>query len=211
MRKQRQRDRRARSHEGAVESNGVENGSADDTEASVPAEDDVLESEIGSVSESATEPSHDLDSLGQEIERSLAGSRQADEAQPARSQSSAAAPPSRSATPEDILGLQTQLYEQVEESKPATDPEVPSSTRDSSAETGGSPPMENFEGRAAMAKEVLRATSDQTRKSRRMQKAETSDDSPPEETEAPTDENVRFSEDLTISAKKRQRRKLFGR
>ena len=62
-----------------------------------------------------------------------------------------------------------------------------------------------------MAKEVLRATSDQTRKSRRMQKAETSDDSPPEETEAPTDENVRFSEDLTISAKKRQRRKLFGR
>jgi hypothetical protein len=81
--------------------------------------------------------------------------------------------------------------------------------------TGSGPaPMEEYEERAQMAKEVLRATSDQPRGSRRRSKADpessaaeaSEDEEPAEETE----DNVRFSEDLTISSRK-HRRKLFGR
>jgi hypothetical protein len=211
MRKQRQRERRAHSHDDDVEVTGAEPGAVEDrSQASEPVQKDVPES--GSVPEA--EPSHDLDSLGHEIERSLKGAGSAQQAQPVRAQSNAAAPPSRNATPEDILGLQTQRSEQTEEPRPTGDPEGPSSTQGLSAETRGSPPMEDFEERSAMAKEVLRATSDQTRRSRRVSKVETADEASPleaEETEDVADENVRFSEDFTISAKKRARRKLFGR
>jgi hypothetical protein len=78
--------------------------------------------------------------------------------------------------------------------------------------------MEAFEERSAMAKEVLRATSPQPRSSRRSRRRDAeSGDSPPADTaeddksEEDPDEDVRFSEDVTISAKRRQRRKLFGR
>jgi hypothetical protein len=210
MRKQRHRERRGRTHDGEVESPEVESSNDDDrSQASEPLGEDVFDTETGGVPSPETEDSHDLDSLGEEIERSLTGS--ADMPQPVRAQSNAVAPPSRNATPEDILGLHTQTYEQVEESRPSTEPEEASGARDLSAETGGSPPMEDFEERAAMAKEVLRATSDGPRRSRKAPKVETADEASPEEIEDVADENVRFSEDLTISAKKRQRRKLFGR
>jgi len=122
------------------------------------------------------------------------------------------------ATPEDILGLQTRSFESVEKTTPTEAAEQPS---DAGAKTregpGGSKPMEAFEERAAMASEVLRATSDRPRSHRRHKHSEAeSGDSPVdpdarEETEEDPDEDVRFSEDMTISSKRRPRRKLFGR
>jgi hypothetical protein len=224
MRKQRQRGRHGRSHGDDAE-NRVESEAADRSET---LDEDVLVAPSGRIpagpapeglapaEEGMAEPSHDLDSLGREIERNLAGSSSSEKLSPAQAQSKAILPPSRNATPEDILGMNTQLYEQVEESPPAEHPEGSPTSNFIGSETGGPPPMEDFEERAAMAKEVLRATSDQSRRSRKPPKAEATGE-PAEETGAPeelgdvADENVRFSEDFTISAKKRPRRKLFGR
>jgi hypothetical protein len=158
----------------------------------------------------------DLDSLGRELERSITGGTSQTPSPPERSP--APPPPAMNATPEDILGLQTRSFEPVEEPKPADAPAEPSNTGASIAGAGGSKPMEAFEERSAMAKEVLRATSPQPRGSRRSRRrdTETAESAPTEtaeseKSEEDPDEDVRFSEDVTISAKRRQRRKLFGR
>jgi hypothetical protein len=158
----------------------------------------------------------DLDSLGRELERSITGGTSQTPSLPERSP--APPPPAMNATPEDILGLQTRSFEPVEEPTPADAPAEPSNAGASIAGAGGSKPMEAFEERSAMAKEVLRATGPQPRGSRRNRRRDTeSGDSAPadaaesEKSEENPDEDVRFSEDVTISAKRRQRRKLFGR
>jgi hypothetical protein len=83
--------------------------------------------------------------------------------------------------------------------------------------------MEAFEERAQMAKEVLRATSNQTSRQRGTPPpveremvgtedsggADASQDGGAPDPSAEREEDVRFSEDLTISVKRR--RKLFGR
>ena len=116
------------------------------------------------------------------------------------------------ATPEDILGVQTQRVA-FEADKPQEPEPAPRPAADVLKTGGGPAPMEEYEERAQMAKEVLRATSDQPRGSRRRSKTEEQDsDAESSEVEEPseeTEQNVRFSEDLTISSRKR--RKLFGR
>jgi hypothetical protein len=96
------------------------------------------------------EVSVDLDALGRELELSMTGG--------ATAAPSSAPPPARNATPEDILGVQSQ----------------PSAESDDS-------PAEKAEGE------------------------------PEELPEGDREEDVRFSEDVTISAPRRSRRKLFGR
>jgi hypothetical protein len=169
------------------------------------------------VTDQPVKSSIDLDSLGRELERSITGGTSQTPSSPERSP--APPPPAMNATPEDILGLQTRSFEPVEEPKPADAAAEPSNAGASIAGAGGSKPMEAFEERSTMAKEVLRATSPQPRSSRRSRRGrdtENGDSAPAEpaendEPEEDADEDVRFSEDVTISAKRRQRRKLFGR
>lgn len=120
----------------------------------------VPESEVqtaSGASDPLTEVSGDLDSLGRELEQSLASG--ASETGPSEN-SDAPAPPVRNATPEDILGLQAQSFAEMDRPKPSPD--------------------------AAAGDEA---------------------DAPGEK----HDGDVRFSEDVTISASRRSRRKLFGR
>lgn len=214
MRKQRRRERHDRSPGKDAKDAGVEDDAAVDPSDTLNG--DVTETDASQGAASPDESRHDLDSLGRELGRSLSGaeatSEDAGETKPSeRAWVETPPPPSRNATPEDILGLQARSFEQLEQSPPADAPADLSSNRALAGEASGSPPMEEFEERAAMAKEVLRATSDQHRSSRRKSRSDVGGGSAPEEAvEDIADEDVRFSEDLTISAKKRPRRKLFG-
>jgi hypothetical protein len=149
----------------------------------------------------------DLDALGRELEKSLGRSEDV----PAVA---APPPPGINATPEDILGVPTQRVTSEVEKPPEPVPDSRAAS-DVLKTAGGPPPMDEYEERAAMAKEVLRATSDQPKSARKQQRenaegsdAPASDDEEQEPAEE-NEQNVRFSEDLTISSKKR--RKLFGR
>jgi hypothetical protein len=171
------------------------------------------------------EPAEDLDALGKMLERSLTGDSEGPlpkvsaSGQAGIDLSPNALPPDINATPEDILGVQTHqssmrdLQEQAAQEAAAVTGDRPETTLSG---TGGTKPMEAFEERSQMASEVLHATSNQnTRTPTRTEiPKETApndsgdageDDQQPEE----RDEDVRFSEDLTISAKRRRR--LFGR
>jgi hypothetical protein len=167
-------------------------------------------------------PSDDLDALGRMLERSLTGNAEGPlptVSSPAVSPpggpidlTASVLPPDISATPEDILGVPThhtamqELQQQAVEGETDGDPEKPVTL--AGAGTGVAP-MEAFEERAQMAKEVLRATSSQPSHA----SVPVSGGGPPTEAEPDgaeeRDEDVRFSEDLTISVKRR--RKLFGR
>jgi hypothetical protein len=135
-------------------------------------------------------------------------------------------PPDIGATPEDILGLQVQMLDPADldgssqHSDPA--PQQADTTGSESELTtpagASSAPMEYYEERAAMAKEVLRAGSDHPRIARRKQKVEqpiTEVSDKPEESQIDSDPNddddIRVSDDVMITASKRDRRKLFGR
>jgi len=107
-----------------------------------------------------------------------------------------------------------ELQQQVTDNESDEDPQKPVTL--TGAGTGAAP-MEAFEEKAQMAKEVLRATSSQPSHAsvpvsgHASVPASGSDPSAGDEPERPEerDEDVRFSEDLTISVKRR--RKLFGR
>ncbi|MGO9343504.1 MAG: hypothetical protein ACLP6E_13455 [Acidimicrobiales bacterium] len=153
----------------------------------------------------------DLDALGRELEKSLG-------AKPDEAPIAAPPPPDMNATPEDILGVPTQrvTIDLADEKRSEPEPEHHAGAGAESIKGGGGPPpMEEYEERAQMAKEVLRATSDQPRSARRQPKpdGESSDAGDAEDDEPPGHEdNVRFSEDLTFSSRSsRKRRKLFGR
>jgi len=180
----------------------------------------VVDSETSEVErepESAAEPVRAAEPAQVEVE--------ADDNQLASdAKSDAPPPPAAGASPEDILGLQVQILDpaDIDSAKAGlTDPGpsdrgTPRSEPESSlSTTGGSPPMEDYEERAAMAKEVLRAGSDQARSGRR-KTSKTEDTALPSEealSEDPDadDSELRVSDDLTITASKRDRRKLFGR
>jgi hypothetical protein len=102
-------------------------------------------------SDQRSEVSVDLNALGRELELSMTG-------EASSAPSSAPPPPARNATPEDILGVQSQPFAESDDS-----------------------PAEKAEGE------------------------------PEEPAEGDPEEDVRFSEDVTISAPRRSRRKLFGR
>jgi hypothetical protein len=170
----------------------------------------------------SAEPGDDLEALGRILERSLGGSTEGPlptVSSPTQTidLSTSVLPPDISATPEDILGVPTQhsamqeLQQQVTDNE--GDEESPKPVTLSGAGTGAAP-MEAFEERAQMAKEVLRATSSQPSHANvpvsgvAASGGENSAQEEPERTEE-RDEDVRFSEDLTISVKRR--RKLFGR
>jgi hypothetical protein len=149
----------------------------------------------------------DLDALGRELEKSLGGGFDS------ASGGAAPPPPGINATPEDILGVQTQRAAS-EPDQPSEAAPAPRPSADVLKTAGGPAPMEEYEERAAMAKEVLRATSDQPKSTRKHQKqpGEASEVQPTGDDEEPAPENeqdVRFSEDLTISSRKK--RKRFGR
>jgi hypothetical protein len=165
---------------------------------------------IGAVTE-------ELESLTKLLEQSLGGSSQgpvpnvsstwtADEALPP--------PPQINATPEDILGVQAQHRDSQDE--PAQESaERPEPAAPLPGSGTGAKPMEAFEERAQMAKEVLRATGNNPRG---LRSDEQGSDAGPRtepvgqdepEPEEERNEDVRFSEDLTISSKRRRR--LFGR
>jgi hypothetical protein len=203
----------AEPHTEQVAEQAAEPETAQDAEAQ-PAPETVPDTKV--VTDQPVKSSIDLDSLGRELERSITGGTSQTPSSPERSP--APPPPAMNATPEDILGLQTRSFEPVEEPTAADAPAKPSNAGATIVGAGGSKPMEAFEERTAMAKEVLRATSPQPRGSRRSRRRDTeSGDSPPADTaegdmsEEDPEEDVRFSEDVTISAKRRQRRKLFGR
>jgi hypothetical protein len=171
-------------------------------------------------SEVSAAAGNDLDALGRMLERSLSGGTEGP--------LPTVLPPGISATPEDILGVPTQhtamqeLQQQVTDNESDEDPQKHVTL--SGAGTGAAP-MEAFEEKAQMAKEVLRATSSQPSHAGVPVSGHTSvpvsghasgpasggDPAAQEESERPEerDEDVRFSEDLTISVKRR--RKLFGR
>jgi hypothetical protein len=186
-------------------------------DAPVGDDEPPAEQQIAAAPESQTESEvrpAELEALGRELERSLGGPEQSPpkhgggipiiEAPP---------PPAINATPEDILGVPTQTLggekAPEDDQKPAA-----SAAAMELAKQGGPPPMEEFEERAQMASEVLRATGHGDRRHRIDQGASgaSSEDDQPTETEDPSDDvdrNVRFSEDVTISSKRK--RKLFGR
>ncbi len=122
-------------------------------------------------------------------------------------------PPDISATPEDILGVPTQHSAMQELQQQVTDNEGDAESQKPVTLPGagtGAAPMEAFDEKAQMAKEVLRATSSQTAHSTSVPVS--GGDLPAQDKPDPADErdeDVRFSEDLTISVKRR--RKLFGR
>ncbi len=149
----------------------------------------------------------DLETLGRELEKSITGGAHA------TSVSAPSAPPGLNATPEDILGVPTQRAA-LEDDKPDESAPVVRPSEDVPATGGQAAPMDAYKEHAAMAKEVLRATSDQARNARRQPKdggegSDSGSDSGSEEVEE-SEQNVRFSEDLTISSRK-SRRKLFRR
>jgi hypothetical protein len=121
--------------------------------------------------------SDDLDVLGKELEKSLGATAPAP----------VAATPEINATPEEILGV---VMNTEESSASESKPQAPPAPQPAESPKSGV-------GHAAMATEVLRATTDQAGKS---------DDADSEES---ADSKVRFSDDVTISPKKK--RKLFGR
>jgi len=155
---------------------------------------------------------NDLDALGRMLERSLSGGTEGP--------LPTVLPPDISATPEDILGVPThhtamqELQQQVTDNE--SDEDAPKPVTLSGAGTGAAP-MEAFEEKAQMAKEVLRATSSQPSHASVPSSGQASvpvsggDPQAQPEPERPEEreEDVRFSEDLTISVKRR--RKLFGR
>ncbi len=152
-------------------------------------------------------PEIDLDALGRELERSLGtGSEPAVPAPP---------PPDMNATPEDILGVPTHRVVFEAENEKVPEPAA-TPVAEVQKTPSGPQPMDEYEERAQMANEVLRATSDQPRSAQRRAR-NTEEGSGAAELEgeelAPVHEdNVRFSEDLTISSRSaRKRRKLFGR
>jgi hypothetical protein len=195
---------------GATESGATERNDEDEETRRDASEDPKAELSKAELSKPELSEGSDLDleTLAQQLEISLAGG-----ANDAPSSSGAAPPPPEmNATPEDILGVPTQRAsfedDKSEEPEPAPGPaaDVPNAG-------GRTAPMEGYEERAAMAKEVLRATSEQP-KGHRRQSAEAGegDRAAADDTE-PSDEreqDVRFSEDLTISSRK-SRRKLFKR
>jgi hypothetical protein len=158
----------------------------------------------------------ELESLTKLLEQSLSGGSQG----PVPNVSTtwtveeALAPPQINATPEDILGVQAQHLD-PKEAAPQETAEGPEQGAQLPGSGTGAKPMEAFEERAQMAKEVLRATGNNPRSLRSDEQVSESrphsepvgEDEPSPEEER--DENVRFSEDLTISSKRRRR--LFGR
>jgi hypothetical protein len=125
--------------------------------------------------EAQTALSDDLDALSKELEKSLSSESTA---------APVAAAPEINATPEEILGV-------VMKTEAPSSPESPPQP----TEAKEAPTSNPQDGHAAMATEVLRATTDQANK--------------PEDADEETDSKVRFSDDVTISAKKKRR--LFGR
>jgi hypothetical protein len=149
-------------------------------------------------------PGNDLDALGRMLERSLTGG--------AEGPLPTVLPPDISATPEDILGVPTQHSAMQELQQQVTDNEGDEESQKPVTLPGagtGAAPMEAFDEKAQMAKEVLRATSSQPSHT---SVPVSGGDPPAQDKPDPADErdeDVRFSEDLTISVKRR--RKLFGR
>jgi len=117
----------------------------------------------------------DLDALSKELEKSLSS-----ESPPLP----VAAAPEINATPEEILGVVMKT-----DSPSPENPLQPTGIKEA-------PAPNPTDGHAAMATEVLRASTDQV-------------SNPDDAEEAAADSKVRFSDDVTISAKKK--RKLFGR
>jgi hypothetical protein len=165
----------------------------------------------------------ELEALTRELEKSLAGKEKTEQSPVVEddraAEVTAPPPPEMNATPEDILGVPTNLTETGTEKVPTDEyTDIPTRSAEDVLGVGSGPaPMDEFEERAALAKEVLRATSDQPRKARR--KRENADTHPAEADEQSSDEgsqnveereeDVRFSEDFVISSRKK--RKLFGR
>ena len=156
----------------------------------------------------------ELEALGRELERSLTGASQPPKQGGGIPNIEAPPPPAINATPEDILGVPTQTFGGE---KAPQDDQKPSASAAAVelAKQGGPPPMEEFEERAQMASEVLRATGHGDR-SHRIDQGSSGEshgeaDAPPsdEDLSDDADRNVRFSEDVTISS--RRKRKLFGR
>jgi hypothetical protein len=164
-------------------------------------------------------PAQDLDALGRMLEQSLGGSSKSPPPQVSVGEfvldpGTAGRPPEINATPEDILGVPTQ-HGAIQEMNAATVEQQETEARSAQNLGGtgtGAAPMEAFEQRAQMAKEVLRASSNQTSPSgARASRPVDQDPSDPEEPaiSEEVEQDVRFSEDLTISVKRRRR--LFGR
>jgi hypothetical protein len=156
---------------------------------------------------------NDLDSLGEQLARSIEGGPTTGNPAPQQD----LPPPATNATPEEILGLQAQSIEAKDE--PAAPPPVdnPAAVAKAGA-PGGTSQKQGYEEHAAMANEVLRAHSDQPRSTDRPQPVEAENPESPSDEETKEKEvvegpdgDVRYSEDMTISAKRRPRRKLFGR
>jgi hypothetical protein len=199
--------------------------SASETSSELPASQGSNEAEATSPEpeDSTTEVEEpqvgaaELEALGRELERSLSGGIEPDPPQRGGGIPNIEAPPPpvMNATPEDILGVPTQSFGMEKEPDEPQKPAASAASVDL-AKQGGSPPMEGFEERAQMASEVLRATGHTDRRHRIDMP---SGDAPPDDDsrDLPEDDpsgddddrNVRFSEDVTISSKRK--RKLFGR
>ncbi len=211
-RKSRHADRTSGDKSGNAEETAV--AISDDAGATTEVPDEELDAPTESIkspepeeTDQAKSPQIDLDALGRELEKSLGGGSEA--------ASPAPPPPDVNATPEDILGVPThRVVFEAEHVKPPEPVAPPASEVPKAA--GGPRPMDEYEERAQMANEVLRATADQPRSAQRRAR-NVDEGSGAEETEgaehAPANEDeVRFSEDLTISSRaSRKRRKLFGR